>query len=154
MVEENEGKPKENAGNSLFNQLSEVRPARTDVAVEDEVGDVGDVSGSLSQRMKLSPKMTDTQIVDKRLFPILKETLDWLNNLMVARVYPETLNPLRNIIIKHLLKEYFSMSFAEAVALAEVALTVALDGEGRLDMIHMFSKLSEASEEEGKGKLA
>jgi len=139
------------AGDSLYGRLSEVRPARSDVAVKDESLDDG--GGSLAQRMKSSPKMSDTQVVDKRLFPILKETVDWLNNLMIARVFPETLNPLRNIIVKHLLQEYSEMVFAEAVAITEVALTVAIDGEGRMDIIHLFSKMKEDIEDEKKAKL-
>jgi len=151
MTEEN--KEQSQQGDSLYGQLSEVRPARSDVAVKEGAELLDDGGGSLAQRMKSSPKMSDTQVVDKRLFPVLKETVDWLNNLMVARVFPETLNPLRNIIVKHLLQEYSDMVFAEAIAITEVALTVAIDGEGRMDIIHLFSKMKEDTEEEKKGKL-
>jgi len=135
---------------SVYDQLSEIAPPRSDVAQDDGLEET--FAGTLSQRMKVSPKMTDTQVVDKRLFPVLMETVTWLNNLMVARVFPDTLNPLRNIIIKHLLQEYDDVSFAEAVCIAEVALTIALDGEGRLDIIHMYSKISDIKEEE-KSKI-
>lgn len=149
MVEENQ------VGDDLYGQMAEIQPARSDVATKE--GDIGglvdDGFGSLSRQMRNSPKMSDTQVVDKRLFPVLKESVEWLNNLMIARVFPETLNPLRNIIVKHMLQEYEDMSFAEAVALAEVALTVAIDGEGRMDIIHLFSKMSESSEDEKKNKL-
>lgn len=134
---------------SVYNQLSEVTPPRGGIAENDD--DLEDnYMGTMTQRMKASPKMSDTQVVDKRLFPILKEP--WLSNLMVARVFPDTFNPLRNIIAKHLLQEYPEMSLAEAMVEAEIALTVPLDGMGRLDIIHMFSKLSEQAQEE-KGKI-
>ncbi len=154
MVDENSlEQPQEK--DDLFGQLSEIRPARSDVAVKEgdmrETGEDG--GGSLTQRMRMSPKMSDTQLVDKRLFPVLKDNVEWLNNLMVARVFPETLNPLRNIITKHLLQEYPEMSMAESICLAEVALTVAIDGEGRMDIIHLFSKMSDPSDDEKKGKL-
>lgn len=151
MAEENKEQPQ--AGDNLYGQLSEVRPARSEVAVKDSSLDLDDGGGSLAQRMRSSPKMSDTQVVDKRLFPVLKEAVDWLNNLMVARVFPETLNPLRNIIVKHLLQEYPDMVFAEAVAITEVALTVAIDGEGRMDIIHLFSKMKEDTEDKEKAKL-
>lgn len=132
---------------NVYNNLSEVSAPRDDVGAHDI-----DISESMSQRMKMSTKMSDTQVVDKRLFPELKE--DWLSNLMVARIFLDTFNPLRNIIAKHLLQEYPDMSVAEAIAQAEVALTVPLDGEGRLDIIHLFSKLSENNEKEKRDKLA
>lgn len=132
---------------NVYDSLSEVSVPRDDVGAHDM-----DFGESMSQRMKMSTKMSDTQVVDKRLFPELKE--DWLSNLMVARIFPDTFNPLRNIIAKHLLQEYPDMSVAEAIAQAEVALTVPLDGEGRLDIIHLFSKLSENNEKEKRDKLA
>lgn len=138
---------------AAYNSLAEISPPRQDIATqEDGVGEM--YGGSLAQRMKNSPKMSDTQVVDSRLFPILQDTIKWLNHLMVARVFPETLNPLRNIIIKHLLQEHEQdISFAEAVSLAEVALTIAIDGEGRMDIIHLFSKIEDNAEEKGN-KLA
>lgn len=144
------------AGDDLYGQLSEIKPPRGDVATQ-EVG-VGELPhddgfGSLADRMKLSPKMSDTQVVDRRLFPILKEKLDYLNNLPVARVFPETINPLRNILVKELLQTYEDMSFAEAISIVEVALTIAIDGEGRMDIIHLFSKMSDNGDDKDKGKL-
>lgn len=139
----------DNNFDSVYNKLSEITPPRDDVESHDD--DLEDnIAGSLSQRMKASPKMSDTQVVDKRLFPVLREP--WLSNLMVARVFPDTMNPLRNINAKHLLQEYDEVSVAEALSETEVAVTIPLDGEGRLDIIHMFTKLSEKAEEE-KGKI-
>ena len=152
---EQESQPvEERQADTMFDRMAEIKPPRVEAVSDDGVDDILDsYGGSATQRMKVSPKMSDTQVVDKRLFPILKETMEWLNNLMIARVFPETLNPLRNIIVKHLLQEYAEVSFAEAICLAEVALTVAIDGEGRMDIIHLFSKMSEVTDEANKGKL-
>ena len=138
--------------NKLFNELAEVKPPRKEVGIPPDEEAIGNDNGggSLSQRMRGSPKKTDTQVVIEYLLPELKTP--WLSNLMMARVFPETFNPLRNIIAKHLLQEYNEMSVAEALAQAEVALTIPLDGEGRLDIIHTFSKLSGTDTEENKNK--
>lgn len=142
MVQERE------AGDSLFNQLSTISPGRVDVAEKDI-----NSSGSLTDNMKVSPKRTDFQVLDDRLFPVLKEGIKWINNIMVGRVFPDTINPLRNILCKHLLRSYSDMSFAEAVFIAEVALSVAIDGEGRIDAIHSFGKIGENNEEIKKGLM-
>jgi hypothetical protein len=135
---------------SVYNQLSEITPPRGDV--DDGNGELEEnFAGTLAQRMKASPKLSDTQVVDKRLFPALREP--WLANLMVARVFPDTMNPLRNINIKHLLQEYDEVQMAEAISETEVAVTIPLDGEGRLDIIHMFSRLSEQAQEKEGNKI-
>lgn len=137
----------DSSGDSLFNQFAEVKPVRTDVSV------VGTQEPrTLSGSMRNSPKMTEFQVLDSRLFPKLREDAEWLDNLMMGRVFPDTLNPLRNIIMKHLLQEDEDISFAEAVVIAEVAVTVPLDGMGRLDEIHSYIKGGD-KEEEGKKQL-
>ncbi len=133
-----------------FENMSEIKPPRTALSKSDEEIPISEASGNLRQRMQMNPKMTDMQIIDNRLFPILKENAKWLNNLMVARVFPETFNPLRNILIKDLLSEYEDMSLAEATCLVEVALTIPLDGEGRLDIIHVGTTNNGNSEKEDK----
>lgn len=141
------------SSDSLYGRLAEVRPTRTDIEPMQGIVFEDDGGGSLSQRMRGSPKMSDTQVVDKRLFPPLKDAVEWLNHLMVGRVFPEQLIPLKRIIGKHLLKEYNDMSVAEATVLADVAVSIAIDGEGRMDIIHLFSKLSETTEEKDKAKI-
>src|SRR3972149_6341668 len=145
MVEENKDIPNDD----LYGRLSELHPSRGGGETK-EKGLPDDGSGSLTQRMKLSPKRSDIQVVDERLFPVLKETLKWLDNLMIGRVFPEQQIPLKRIIGKHLLKEYPDMSVAEATVIADVAVSVPIDGEGRMDIIHLFTKMTEKSEDEDK----
>jgi len=140
----------EDNSDSLYNQLAQIKPPRSDVStsvVEDDFG------GSLSRRMQSSPKQTDMQVADKRLFPVLKETVDWLGYLMVARVSPETYLPLRNIVVKHMLKTFSDLQMAEAVVIAETAISIAIDGEGRIDELALFGRSSEVEEEDKKNKI-
>jgi hypothetical protein len=141
-------------GMPIYDQMRELKPPRTSAITPNDVDDNMDVEwdGGLRKRMQMSPKLSDMQTADKRLFPVLKENVDWLNNLMVARVYPETYIPFRNIIVKNLLKEYPEMSVTEALALAELALSVAIDGEGRIDELALFGGSSAMAEEKEKGQ--
>jgi hypothetical protein len=137
-----------------YEKFSEIHPPRVDEANgETANGLTGNFSGSLKQRTELSPKMSDFQVVDRRLFPVLKEGLEWLNNLMVGRVFPETVIPMKSIIEKHLLQEYPEMSLAEAMCIAEVAVGVPLDSEGRIDIARVFVKAGEIEEEKEDKKL-
>ena len=148
MAEDDIEQPiKEDKSDPLYERLSEIQPPRTDIAPVDIADDYG---GSLERRMQQSPKMTDMQVADKRLFPILKETVSWLNYLMVARVSPETYLPMRNIVVKHLLKEFSELQMAEAVVIAETAISIAIDGEGRIDELALFGRSSDTIEEDKK----
>ncbi len=148
-TENSENKP------SLYAQLSEIKPPRSDVAIatSDDSSGLGENGGSLKKRMDFAPRMSDFQVVDKRLFPILKETVEWLNNLMIARVLIEEVIPLKSIITKHLLGEYPEISFAEAYCIAEVAVSVPIDSEGRIDIVRVFAKAGEMEAEKEKSKL-
>jgi hypothetical protein len=69
---------------------------------------------------------------------------------MVARVSPETYLPLRNIVVKHMLKTFPDLQMAEAVVIAETAISIAIDGEGRIDELALFGRSSEVEEEDKK----
>lgn len=151
MAEENIDKK----ATSAYEQLSEIHPPRVVESIKDDGDSVAiadENAGSLGRRMKQSPKLTDFQVIDKRLFPILKEGVEWLNNLMVARIFPETQIPLKIILGKHLLTEYPEMQLAEAICIAEVAVSVALDSEGRIDIYKAYVGGHEATEQEDKNK--
>ena len=139
----------EDKSEPLWERMAEVKPPRGEAVLAE--GEIPSGSGSsLSKRMQQSPKMSDMQIADKRLFPVLKETVAWLSYLMVARVSPETYLPLRNIVVKHLLKDFSDLQMAEAVVIAETAISIAIDGEGRIDELALFGRSGEAEEEEKK----
>jgi len=135
-----------------FEKFSELLPERSDIELpKDELtvdeGEGG--GGTLSQRMKVSPKLSDVQTIDKRLFPNLG--CDHLNNLMIAGIFPDLYNDLFDINVKGLLIENPDMSLEEAVNTVETALSVGIDREGRIDAIAILGS-PQAGAESDKNK--
>ncbi|MFA5386021.1 MAG: hypothetical protein WC364_15430 [Eubacteriales bacterium] len=127
-------------------------PERDDVVLPDEPSQADNKGsggyGSATQNMVRSPKLSDVQTIDKRLFPDLGKT--FLNNLMIAGIFPDLYNDLFDIIVKGLLLENSEMTLEEAVCTAEVALSVGIDREGRIDAIAILGSPQVASENEKK----
>ena len=113
-----------------WSKMQELMPSRSDIALEEVDDDEGD-HRSLSQRMADSPKLSDMQTFDRRLFPDLGYT--HLNNLQLARIFPDSFNPLQNILIKDLLQRDDGLTVGECIATVHTSATIAIDGEGRLD---------------------
>jgi len=134
-----------------WEQISEILPERDDVKLPDDSGDIGSelVHGTLGQNMRGAPKLSDVQTIDKRLFPDLGRP--WLNNMLVSRVFPDLYNDLFDIIVKGLLMENTDMTLEEAVCTAEVALSIPIDGEGRIDAIAVLGS-PQATAESDKNK--
>ncbi len=141
------GEEKEPQGETLFNKMSEAIPPRDDTAL-DEVTE--DEHGTIGERMEGSPKLTDVQVIDKRLFPDLG--IPWLNNLQMARVFPEYYVYLKRIMVKHLVRTH-GMFVAQAMAVAEVAVGIPIDGEGRIDAIAIMGRAAEAEETKAKNEV-
>jgi hypothetical protein len=70
---------------------------------------------------------------DKRLFPDLIKK--WLNVLLVSRVFPDSYNHYFRIFVKDLLREDREMTLAQAIAYVSTALSIAIDGEGRIEIV-------------------
>lgn len=135
-----------------WEQISELTSERNDVTLpEEKSGEIKDSSGhsTLRQRMDEAPKLSDVQAIDRRLFPDLGKP--WLNNMLVARVFPDLYNDLFDIIVKGLLIDNPEMTLEEAVCTAEVALSIPIDGEGRIDAIQILGS-PQAYEESNKNK--
>jgi len=132
-----------------WEEFSVLENERTDVSIPDEdKPDELEGGGGIASR-RFTPKLTDAQTCDKRLFPDLGK--EWLNNLLVSRVFPDLYNDLFEIIVKDLLIENNDMSMGEAIATAEVALSIPIDGEGRIDEIQVFSGVvNQTSEDKSK----
>jgi hypothetical protein len=146
MPEEN--KEQKSSADLEWEQFSELVAERDDVSLPDGdlsgIGNSGDNQnggaasyGSLSQRMANSPKLSDAQTFDLRLFPQMKT--QWLNILQVSRVFPDTYDDLFMIFVKDLLSEYKDMTVGEAIALVHTSLSIAIDGEGRIDELQLAS---------------
>jgi len=163
MLEENEdeldSQESSKPDDSLFIKLSQVKPPRTDVKLpedEEKVEDKADGHGSLKKRMKESPTLSDMQTADKRLFPqiyIDGKFVEWLSNISISRVFPDTYNPYRNMIAKYLMQTYDEMSLVEAFSIADNVLSIALDGEGRIDELALIGRASAIEEEKNKKNI-
>ena len=139
-----------NEPKSTFDSLSGIVPPRELDDMPEDVGmDTPRLQGSLRQRMNESPKLTDMQTADKRLFPAVEidgEVIGWLTNMQIGRVFPDTYVPVRNMIMKHLMREYHKSS-VEAYCIADRVLSTAIDGEGRIDELALIGKTGEAADD-------
>jgi hypothetical protein len=133
--------------NQVWNQLKSIVPER-DIAVSEDAKDGGDEHGELESRMESSRKLTDLQVADKRLNPDLGDR--YLNVLQMSRVFPDVYNAMFRILVKDLLKKHPEYTVAEAISLVSTALSIAIDGEGRIDEIHIMGKAVEAETEKAK----
>ncbi len=134
----------------LFEKMSEIVPQR-DIESEDSGEDDGedDGRGTLEERIESGRKLTDLQVADKRLNPDLG--FRHLNVIQMSRVFPDNYTPLFRILVKDLLKNSY-LSVAEAIAYVNTAVSIGIDGEGRIDEI-MIAKghIAQAEEEKTKG---
>jgi hypothetical protein len=132
--------------------LSQLKAERDDVKLPDDVdSDLDDGSGTLSQRMSTSPKLSDFQTLDFRLSPTLKAK--WLEDMRVSRVFPEAFPHLLRLFIKELMCEFTEMSLGEATAQVYHALSTGIDGEGRIDEIMAYTGSASGEKDESKRLL-
>ena len=146
--------PDDDEPQDLYGSLAGIVPPR-DIDLperEDEFGGYP-VGGSLRKRMNESPKMTDMQSALKTLFPgvvIAEQIIEWITNIQVSRVFPDTYVPYRNMIAKHLIQTNDEMSLVEAFSIADRVLSIAIDGEGRIDVLALIGKTGEAQADDKK----
>lgn len=135
----------------LFNQMSGIVPPRDVNTYDESVSDGNGGNETLGEVIAHSPKLSDMQTADQRLFPDLagKLPIQWINKLMVSRVFPDIYNPLFRICVKELVRNT-EMSVAEAIAYVNTAISIAIDGEGRIDEIRITGRAAEAESEKSK----
>jgi hypothetical protein len=126
----------------LYNTLGAAVP-ELEVEVSEEEAEVKDTHDTLSNRMKESPNLSDMQSVIRALSPILE---DYLDVLKVARIYPEEFDRLRSLIIKDLMKLHPDWSLVKSAVIVTTALSIALDGEGRIDILRVAGAIKESEE--------
>lgn len=155
--DKSEEKPSES--DRLFQDMSEIIPRRN-IELPKEVvsGNKGDGGGdgehdTLEERIEYSPKLTDMQVADRRLNPDLG--YPHLNVIQMSRVFPDVYNSLFRIQVKHLIRHSLihsdkKLSVAEAIAKVNTALSIGIDGEGRIDEIKILGKAVEQSENKDK----
>lgn len=141
-------KPK---GDDAFGQLASIVPERL-IDLPDEVKDEDIGHGTLKERMEAHPNLSDMQTADKRMFPDLG--VRHLNTIQVSRVFPDIYNPFGRILVKDLLKNSNNgdMSVAEALADVNTSMSIAIDGEGRIDELGLIGKTTEMETEDKKLK--
>lgn len=99
-------------------------------------GDVDDI-------MLTSRKRSDIEIVISKLFP--EFPIKWLSYLLVSRVFPDAFNNILWLCVKELVATS-KMTVVEAVATVYAVISIAIDGEGRIDGIHIIGQGSQADE--------
>jgi hypothetical protein len=138
---------------TVYDKLSNIVPER-EIEGNDEL-DI-DISGnqqSLGERMEYAPNLSDMQTADKRLFPDMGEKRKHLNILQVSRVFPDHYNPLLSMLVKDLLMNDPDLSVSEATTYAHTALSIAIDGEGRIDELQLLGGAIKTENEKTAAKL-
>ena len=134
----------------IYQKLASVDEER-DIPPVDDLGIIDEQYQSLSNRMKESPKLSDMQTADKRLFPDLG--YNHLNNIQVSRVFPDVYNPISRILVKDLIRNSDSdMRVAEAIATVNTSVSIGIDGEGRIDELGLAGVSHEENLEKEKTK--
>ena len=133
----------------IYQNMSAVEP---ELEVKDDIlGDEKTEYSSLKDRMNVSPKLTDMQTADKRLFPDLG--YPHLNDVQVSRIFPDVYNPMSRILVKDLIRNSDeNMRVAEAIATVNTAVSIAIDGEGRIDELGLAGVSHEENMEKEKNK--
>ena len=130
----------------LYDQLKQVEPARVVPIPED--GEPDDIKGAtMGERSESSPKLSDFQSALKVLLPKMESFLDVIQ---VSRIFPDVYNPMFSLLVKGLLEEVDDMSMSKAIAYVNTALSIAIDGEGRIDITALYGRASETEMEKTK----
>lgn len=106
-----------------------------------------DNHGDLDDIMANSRKKSDIEIVIAKLFP--EFPAKWLNALLVSRVFPDAFNHMQWLCVKELVATT-KMTVVEAVAYVYAVLSIAIDGEGRIDGIHIIGQGGQSEETKAK----
>lgn len=134
-----------------WEKFSDIIPERDDVKLpEDDLESLeGLEHGGLNANMRKSPKLSDAQTFDKRLFPTTG--YEWLDRIQVSEVFPDTYNYLFRIFIRSLMRQSKGkMTLAEAIATAHTACSIGLTREGRIDVLALSGSITAANEESKK----
>lgn len=126
-----------------YDLLSSIEPERLETVADD-----GIEHKTVTEQQAASPKLTDMQAADKRLFP--EFLVPWLNHLQVSRITPETYIPMKTVLVMCVLEEYPGLSFGEVQVMLEAAMSIGLDGEGRIDELTLVG--ASAAKEAAKNK--
>ena len=139
----------------IYESFSEITSERNIPSKEPDDLDIDGVERgrTLGEIMADSPNLSDMQTADKRLFPNMGEKRTHLNILQVSRVFPDHYNPLLSMLVKDLLMNDPDLSVSEATTYAHTALSIAIDGEGRIDELQLMGSAIKTEQEKLNSKI-
>jgi hypothetical protein len=114
-----------------FESLAAIVPERGDDTDDDD--EIDAPSHKTLKQAEAAPNLSDAQAAMKTLMPDTGHK--HLNLLQVSRVFPDSYIPYQAILVKDLMLKDESLSLAEAITLAHTAESIAVDGDGRIDVI-------------------
>ena len=115
-----------------FESLAAIAPERRD-DTDDDDEEIDAPSHKTLKQAEAAPNLSDAQAAMKTLMPDTGHK--HLNLLQVSRVFPDSYIPYQAILVKDLLSRDEDMTVAEAITLAHTAESIAVDGDGRIDVI-------------------
>lgn len=143
MVDNNQNIDKE------WEELSDLVAERDDVVKPDiEKEDANEGHTTLKQRQIESPRLSDYQVFDNRMFPDFGRP--WMNRLMSSEIFPDSYNHLFRICVKGLMKDDKSLPLHQAIFDSNTACSIALGREGRFDQLAHDGTVSQKDEDKDK----
>ena len=135
---------------SVYDKLSSFTPEQEIEAFDDE-SELTEHK-TLTAVMAESPNLTDVQSALRQLFP--KSDKPWMDNIQMARVFPDVFNPLSRLLVKDMIQNSDGdLSLAEAISIVNTDMSIGIDGEGRIDTIAIMGKAADNEIEKEKNKL-
>jgi hypothetical protein len=133
-----------------WESLSDLVPQR-DVELPDEEKIEVDGHTTLRQRQIESPRLSDAQVFDNRMFPDMG--VDWLNRVQSSEIFPDSYNHFFRIYVKGRMKEDRGMPLHQAIADVNTSCSIALGREGRFDWLAWCGSNAQKDEDKEKGGL-
>ena len=123
---------------------------------EVDVGE-GEEHKSLAEKEAESPNLTDLQTSLKRLFPKFQDIeIDKIAQAsMVARIFPDTYMPLLRMTVISLLEKHApteDIDIIGTISLVNAAMSIGLDGKGRIDALELAGSAKDSEEIERLSK--
>lgn len=141
------------SGDDLYDEMAEISAEKEVVLPDDSGGN----HKTMSERIQESPNLSDMQTADRRLFPDMGRP--HLNRLLVSRVFPDVYNPLFRILTKDAIKADMAkpldkqQSVGEILADCNTAMSIPIDGEGRIDELGLAGVAHDEKMETEKNKV-
>lgn len=131
-----------------FEALAEALPERVSDDDDSDDNEVDAPAHKSFKQAEAAPNLSDAQAAMKTLMP--DTGYKHLNLLQVSRVFPDSYIPLQSILVKDLLSGDEDLTVAEAITLAHTSESIAVDGDGRIDVITILGAAKAADRDAEK----